>query len=228
LSEIVYYTQSIESFDPAQPDLICHLNKSLYGLKQAPRLWYNRFTSYLLSFGFVESKSDTFFFIFHRGSKTIYLLLYVDDTIFTASSTEFLQRTISSLQRKFSMKDLRQLHHFLGISVQRQPIGLFLSQRQYTMEIIERLDMVDCKPCTTLVNTSSKLSGGTSDPISDPTHYHSLADVIQQVCLCMHGPREPHMTALKSILCYLHDTLDFGLLLRRSSKFDLVVYSNAD
>jgi hypothetical protein len=77
------------------------------------------------------------------------------------------------------MKDLGQLHHFLGISVQCQPTGLFLSQRQYMMEIIERVGMAESKPCTTLIDTSPKLSGDTSDPVSDPTHYRSLADTLQ-------------------------------------------------
>jgi hypothetical protein len=93
-----------------------------------------------------------------------------------------------------------------------------------------------------LVDTSSKLSGDTGDSISDPTHYRSLADTlqyltftrpnisyaVQQVCLYMHDLREPHMIALKCILCYLQVTLDFGLLVCRSSTFELVVYSDAD
>jgi hypothetical protein len=48
------------------------------------------FGSYLLSLGFVEAKSDTSLFIFYRGSETVYLLLYVYDIVFTASSTELL------------------------------------------------------------------------------------------------------------------------------------------
>jgi hypothetical protein len=47
------------------------------------------------------------------------------------------------------------------------------------MEIIERAGVVDSKPCTTLVNTSLKLSGDTSDPDSDPTHYRSLVRALQ-------------------------------------------------
>jgi hypothetical protein len=85
LTETVYYTQHTEFFDTSQPDLVCCLNKSLYGLKQAPQVWYNRFATYLLSLGFVTS-----LFIFHRGSETIFLLLYVDDIVLTASSTELL------------------------------------------------------------------------------------------------------------------------------------------
>jgi hypothetical protein len=64
LTETVYCTQPTRFFDPAQPDLVCCLNKSPYGLKHAPQAWYNRFASYLLSLGFVEAKSNTFLFIF--------------------------------------------------------------------------------------------------------------------------------------------------------------------
>jgi hypothetical protein len=129
--------------DLAHPDLVCHLRKSLYGLKQAPRAWYSRFASYLTTLGFFEAKSDTSLFIFHRGSDTVYLLLYVDDIILNASSTELLRRTISALQREFAMKDLGPLHHFLGITVEHRPDGQFLHQRTYTLDILRRAVMAD-------------------------------------------------------------------------------------
>jgi hypothetical protein len=44
----------------------------------------------------------------------------------------------------------------------------------------------------------------------------------------MHDPREPHLTAMKRILRYLQGTLAYGLLLRRSSSSDLVIYMDAD
>jgi hypothetical protein len=44
----------------------------------------------------------------------------------------------------------------------------------------------------------------------------------------MYDPKEPHMTVLKRILRYLQDTLNFGLLLYRSSTSELVVYSDVD
>jgi hypothetical protein len=37
--------------------------------------------------------------------------------------------------------------------------------------------------------------------------------VVQQVCLHMHTLQEPHLTALKRILRYLHGSLNYGLLL---------------
>jgi hypothetical protein len=46
------------------------------------------------------------------------------------------------------------------------------------MEIIERAFMVDYKPCITPVDNSLKLSGDTGIPVSDPTHYRSLANAL--------------------------------------------------
>ena len=126
LSETVYCSQPAGFVDSSRPDMVCRLNKSLYGLKQAPRAWYSRFATFLLTLGFTEAKSDTSLFIYHRGDETAYLLLYVDDIVLTASSQQLLQRVISSLQQEFVMKDLGQLHHFLGVTVKHRPSGLLL------------------------------------------------------------------------------------------------------
>ena len=106
--------------------MVCRLNKSLYGLKQVPRAWYSRFASFLLTLGFSEARSDTSLFIYRQGSDVAYLLLYVDDIVLTASSSTLLQQTISALQREFAMKDLGQLPHFLGITVEQRPNSIFL------------------------------------------------------------------------------------------------------
>jgi hypothetical protein len=126
LTETVYCSQPTGFVDADRPDLVCRLNRSLYGLKQAPRAWYSRFASYLASIGFVEAKSDTSLFNYRRDDDTVYLLLYVDDIVLTASTADLLHRTIVALQREFAMKDLVPLHHFLGITAERRPQGLFL------------------------------------------------------------------------------------------------------
>jgi hypothetical protein len=242
LTETVYCCQPTGFADPAHPDLVCHLRKSLYGLKQAPQAWYNQFASYLITLGFIEAKSDTSLFIFCCGSDTVYLLLYVDDIILTASSTKLLCRTISALQWEFTMKDLGPLHHFLGITVERCPDELFLHQRTYTLDILKRAVMTDCEPCMTPVDLQAKLGDDSGPPVADASQFRSIAGalqyltftrpdiayVVQQICLHMHDPREPHLTAMKRILRYLRGTPDFGLLLHRSSSSDLVVYTDAD
>jgi hypothetical protein len=121
----------------------------------------------MLSLGFVEAKVDTLLFIFRWGADTVYLLLSVDDIILTASSTMLLHRTISALQREFMMKDLGPLHHFLGITVEHSPDGMFLHQHTYMLDIIKRAAMADCKSCTTSINVQAKLAANSRPPVQD-------------------------------------------------------------
>ena len=46
----------------------------------------------------------------------------------------------------FSIKDLRPLKYSLGIEVAKGPQGLFLSQRKYTLKIIDECDLIGAKP----------------------------------------------------------------------------------
>jgi hypothetical protein len=154
------------------------LRKSLYGLKQAPRACYSRFAIYLTTLGFIEAKSNTLLFIFRRGSDTVYLLLYVDDIILTTCNTELLRHTISTLQREFTMKDLGPLHHFFGITVEHRPDRLFLHQRTYTLDILKRAVMADCKSCTTPVDLQAKLADDSGPPVADASLFRSIAGAL--------------------------------------------------
>nr|GEZ10650.1 ribonuclease H-like domain-containing protein [Tanacetum cinerariifolium] len=120
-------------------------------------------------------------------------------------------RIIGSLHKEFAMTDLGPLNYFLVISVTRNPSGLFLSQKKYAIEILEKAHMVSCNPSQTPVDTESKL-GVDGDP----------------VCLHMHDHREPHLSAFKRILRYIQGTLNYGLQLFSSSTIDLVAYSDVD
>jgi hypothetical protein len=97
----------------------------------------------------------------------VYLLLYVDDIILTASSMTLLCHTVSALQREFAMKDLGPLHHFLGITVERRQDRMFLHQRTYTLVIIKCATMADYKPCTTSVDLQAKLDADSEPHVQD-------------------------------------------------------------
>jgi hypothetical protein len=119
---------------------------------------------------------------------------------------------------------------------------MFLHQRTYTLDTIKRATMTDCKPCTTPVDLQAKLAADSGPPVQDASQFWSIAGAlqyltftrpdivyaVQQICLHMHDPWEPHLTAMKRILCYLQGTPDYGILLRRLSSSDLVVYTDAD
>jgi hypothetical protein len=242
LAETVYCQQPSGFVDPSNPTHVCWLNKSLYGLKKAPPTWFTKFTTYLHTCGFVASKSDSSLFILRTPTTMAYLLLYVDDIILTAKHTTTLHNIISSLHREFSMSDLGDIHHFLGVNVIRHSNGLFLSQQQYALEILERAKMLNCNPIPTLVDTGSKLSSQDGQPVSDHSLYRSLAGAlqyltltrpdlsyaVQQVCLFMHDPRESHLQLIKRIHRYIQGTSHLGLQIFRDPSHELVAYSDAD
>nr|GEU91511.1 hypothetical protein [Tanacetum cinerariifolium] len=129
LSETVYMQQPPGFRDSHHPDYVSLLQRSLYWLKQAPQAWFQRFAAYAARVRFHHSRCDTSLFIYRQEADIAYLLLYVNDIVWTASSTAFLQRIITSLHAEFSMPDLGPLDYFLGVSVTRDTFGMFLSQQ---------------------------------------------------------------------------------------------------
>ncbi|XP_056685530.1 uncharacterized mitochondrial protein AtMg00810-like [Spinacia oleracea] len=202
----------------------------------------NAFLHGTLAEQFICTRSDYSLFVYRRGNDMAYILLYGDDIILAASSDTLRTSIMSLLFSKFAMKDLGPLSYFLGIAVTRHSGGLFLSQKQYASEIIERAGMTSCKPSSTPVDTKAKLGASAGPPTDDPSHYCSLAGAlqyltftrpdisyaVQQVCLFMDDPRQEHMHALKRIIRYIQGTLDLDLHLYPSSVSTLTSYTDAD
>ncbi|XP_024969826.1 uncharacterized protein LOC112509203 [Cynara cardunculus var. scolymus] len=102
--------------------------------------------------------------------------------------------------------------------------------------------MTSCNLMTTPMETSSKLSATGGALLPDGTLYRHLAGAlqyltftrldityaVQQVCLFIHAPREPHFNFMTHILRYIKGTLDFGLYIKVSSQHNLKAYSDAD
>ncbi|GKE70724.1 ribonuclease H-like domain-containing protein [Tanacetum coccineum] len=202
--------------DSTHSDYVCLLQKSLYGLKQAPELGFSDFPAMLFEPISITAKP-------------------------TPSSTSLMQYIISSLHAEFAMTYLGPLNYFLGISATRTTAGIFSSQTKYATEILERAQMLNCNPCRTPIDTEKKL-GPEGSPVTDHTLYRSLAGAlqyltftrpdlsyaVQQLCLYMHDPREPHLNAMKRVLRYLRGTINLGLQLFHSTTSQLIAYSDAD
>ncbi|GJV36357.1 ribonuclease H-like domain-containing protein [Tanacetum coccineum] len=137
LSETVYMYQPLCFVYPRYPHHVCHLQRSLYALKQAPHAWFHRFAAYATRIRFSPSRYDSSLFIYRSGTNISYLLIYVDDIVLTSSSTALLQKIIFSLHKEFDMIDLCVLNYFLGISITRETIGMFLSHKKYAMELLK-------------------------------------------------------------------------------------------
>ena len=168
LTEEVYMKQPLGFIDPTLPSYMCRLHKSLYGLKQAPKAWYTRLSDFLLSIGFLASKVDSFMFILSYGTNILYLLIYVDDILLTGSNSTMLHRLVQLLSSEFKLRDLGDVHYFLGIEVQSTGMGLMLRQHKYILDILTRAGMTSCKPVDTIVSPS-KLTLRPDHPFSNPT-----------------------------------------------------------
>lgn len=86
LSETVYMRQPAGFVAKDHPDHVCLLRKAIYGLKQALRAWFDKFSTFLLEFGFTCSFSDPSMFICIKDENIIILLLYVDDMLVTGNN----------------------------------------------------------------------------------------------------------------------------------------------
>jgi hypothetical protein len=226
LKECVYMRQPPGFVDPALPSHVCFLHKSIYGLRQAPRAWFEKFSSHLLTIGFIASQADPSLFLYKQGSTVLYLLLYVDDIILTGNAPIAITDLITNLGSVFELKDLGPLKYFLGLQIDYKPSGFFVHQSKYAMDVLSRQNMSTCKPCSSLFVSSSKLSSDSADFLPDPTPYRSLVGALQyltftrldlsfavnSLCQHMQSPTSAHLVAAKRVLRYVRGTISHGLL----------------
>jgi len=100
-------------------NMVCKLTKSIYGLKQASRQWYHKFHQVILSFGFEMNLVDDCVYHKFKGSKFIFLILYVDDILLATNDIGILHETKKFLSKNFEMKDLGDASFVLGIQIHR-------------------------------------------------------------------------------------------------------------
>lgn len=231
LQEEVFMEQPPGFINSTYPNHVCKLHKALYGLKQAPQAWFNKFTNFLLEFGFTCSNADPSLFTFHRGNQTMVLLLYVDDVLLIGDSPDLITTLIHELSNKFSMKNLGDIHYFLGIHVQSHDAGLFLNQTMYAKEILSEAGMANANPMPTPLLTRLDAAYRDTELFPDPTYFRSIAGKLQYltltrpyiqfavnfVCQRMQSSTMTDFSLLKRILRYLRGTSTFGLHLFKDS-----------
>jgi hypothetical protein len=165
--------------DKNRPNYLCKLDKALYGLKQTPRAWYHRLSVKLQELGFKPSKGDTSLFYFRKGDLVMFMLIYVDDIIVASSSPEATQCLLKTLKSDFELKDLGELHYFLGIEVAKLGEGMLLSQAKYSNDVLRRTGMLNCKPANTPMSNSDKLSAYWGQS----TRFRSIVGALQYLTL---------------------------------------------
>ena len=168
LEEEVYMDIPPSFEDTKTSGKVCRLKKSLYGLKQSPRAWFDRFTQAMIKYGFKQSYADHTLFIKHSShGKIIALIVYVDDIVLTGNDSEEMQRLKTYLAFEFEIKDLGYLKYFLGIEVARSKDGIFISQRKYILDLLEKTGMLGCKASDTPMEQNQKLGDDESSAMTD-------------------------------------------------------------
>ena len=119
--------------------------------------------------GFRGSLSDSSLFIYHSAAVTIYFLIYVDDLIVTASHPSIIDDLLCHLQLDFAIKDLGNLNLFLSVEVLPNSTGLLLSHKLYILNLLGKTRMLEAKPFSSPMSSSTNLSAFEGDPLPDAT-----------------------------------------------------------
>ena len=105
------------------------------------------------------------------------------------------------------------------------PEGIWLSQRQYVLDMMSKYGMANCKPLWVPLDQNGKASVDTSVIFEDPTMYKNMVGSLVYATISrpdlsypfglvsqfMQVPRKPHPHCVWWIIRYLNATIDYAL-----------------
>ena len=71
------------------------------------------------------------------------------------------------------MKDMGNLHYFLGIGMIRTPEGILIRQRHYVLSMLFKFGIADCKSVSTPLDRTINLRPDTGK-VCDPTRFRQI------------------------------------------------------
>lgn len=93
LQEDVYVLQREGFIIEGKETKVYKLRKALYGLRQLPRAWNSKIDGYLQKNGFMKSENEPTLYVKKEGENDIIIIsVYVDDIIFTSTSSSLLSK----------------------------------------------------------------------------------------------------------------------------------------
>ncbi|XP_019267367.1 PREDICTED: uncharacterized protein LOC109244689 [Nicotiana attenuata] len=236
------YMKAPPGLDLKLPNLVCKQNKSLYRLKQASRQWYDKFTEAMYTRGYTYSMHNYSVFYKKQDSSTVFVAVYVDDVLLTGTNLEEISQLKAFLHDRFKIKDLGQLHYFLGLEVLYKEDGIIISQRKFILDLMKEYDCLHSTSLASPLNPTMKLKAKEASPLSDPTFYRRLVgklnfltniilDIaygVQYLSQFMQDPREPHLHAAYHMLRYLKKDPTLGMYFRNTSDLSITAYCDSD
>jgi len=230
ITEEVYVEQPKGYEVKGKENKVYRLKKALYGLKQAPRAWFSKIESYFVKEGFERSTSEHTLFTKKEGETSVlFVNLYVDDLIYTGNSKQMLEEFKNSMKMEFEMTDLGCMRYFLGIEVTQTPNGIFICQKKYANEILEKFGLANCSSVKNPIVPGCKLTTDIGGIKVEATCYKQMVGslmyltatrpdlmyVVSLVARFMEAPTVMHQQVVKRILRYVKGTTDIGLFYTR-------------
>uniref|UniRef100_A0A803NF93 Reverse transcriptase Ty1/copia-type domain-containing protein n=1 Tax=Cannabis sativa TaxID=3483 RepID=A0A803NF93_CANSA len=185
--------------------------------------------------------NEILFFSLKNGTLLL-ILVYVDDILIRGADTTAIQHLISDLHTSFSLKNLGPVQYFLGFEVTTTATEIYLTQQKYTRDLLARTQLLDSKPQSTPMCSTTKLSATSGIPMDSPTHYRSIIGALQYLTMSrpdiafsvnklsqyMQAPTSEHWGACKRLLRYLAGSIRHGLMFKPSNRLDIQGYTDAD
>ena len=173
LKEEVYTQQPKGFVIKGQEHLVCRLKKNLYGLKQSPRCWIQALHAQLTEMRFKQTPSDP---LSTRHSQMVYLFWLFTWMMMAGKSAKKMTQVKGALARQFQVKDLGELHYFLGVSVKQSSESghTWICQPAYIQSILKKFGLEQRKPANTPVTPGTKLLKVTNES--------QLVDATLSVC----------------------------------------------
>ena len=120
LKEEVYMRQPEGYTVKGKENLVCRLEKSIYSLKQSSRCWNSALDTNLKKMGFAQSAGDPCLYMSSEGEMFL-IAVYVDDILLAGKSDKRMAKVKQALSQQFQVKDMGELHYFLGVSIIQDP-----------------------------------------------------------------------------------------------------------
>ena len=222
---------------------VCKLKNSLYGLKQSPKVWLERFGKVIKRYAYIQSQADhTIFYKHSNDGKIAILIVYMDDIVLTGDDCDELAKLKKKLAEEFEIKDLGALKYFIGMEFARSREGIFVNQKKYVIDFLNKIGMLRCKPIETPIEPNVKLQPTEAENVKNKEHYQRLVGrLIYQshtrpnisfsvsiVCQFMHTPGPAHFEAVYRILRYLKGTPGKELLFKPHGHLQIEAYTDVD
>ncbi|MCO5558643.1 hypothetical protein L7F22_012229 [Adiantum nelumboides] len=168
--------------------------------------------------------------------------IYVDDLIIGGDNEGEIMHIKSLLKKEFDMKDLGELRYFLGIEIIHTKEGIWLSQRQYALDMLSKYGMTDCKPISMPLDQNVKLRANEGQVLEDVTMYRQIVGSLIYLTISrpdlsytvglesqfMQLPRKTHLDVVRRTLRYVSATLDYALFYEDSTELQLSGFTDAD